>query len=159
MHRLSDRVLALCQLGLCGSLEIAGRALRPELEQFFERGEAVACGRSRILTEGDPLQCAHVVGEVRAGRRLLTRRLPLDRARDLLQPLLELAGCPRTVVEEVSGLSFLVDEPTLIELAIDRLEDRDATSSLASRSAGENSNDCVSSLAISAARTWIRRGE
>jgi hypothetical protein len=26
--------------------------LRPELEQFFERGESVACGRGRILTEG-----------------------------------------------------------------------------------------------------------
>jgi hypothetical protein len=60
------------------------------------------------------------------------------------------------VVEEVSGLSFLVDEPTLIELAIDRLEDRDATSSLVDR---EPLGDCVSSLAISAARTWIRRGE
>ena len=91
MSRLTDRVLALRQLGLRRPLEIAARALRPELEQFFQRGESVACGRGRILTEGDPLQRA--------------------------------ASCA------------------------------------ASRSAGENSNDRVSSLAISAARAWIRRGE
>ena len=29
---LANRVLALCQLGLCGPLELAGGALRPELK-------------------------------------------------------------------------------------------------------------------------------
>jgi len=34
------------------------------------------------------------------------------------------------VVEEVAGLPLLVDEPALVEVPIDRLEDRDAASSL-----------------------------
>ena len=37
------------------------------------------------------------------------------------------------MVEEVAGLPLLVDEPALIEITIDRLEDRDAASSLVDR--------------------------
>jgi hypothetical protein len=89
---LMDRLPALCHLGLCGQLEIACGASRPELEQLFERGELVAGGCGWGVPEGDPLECADIVGEVRPGRRLLACRLVLDRRRDLLQPPLELTG-------------------------------------------------------------------
>jgi hypothetical protein len=53
---LANRVLALSQRGLCGTLEIACRATGPELKQFFECGQAVTCGRRRIVSESDALQ-------------------------------------------------------------------------------------------------------
>lgn len=68
LDRLTDGVLALRQLGLRRPLEIAARALRPELEQFFQRGESVACGRGRILTEGSEQPRAR-----RAARQARTR--------------------------------------------------------------------------------------
>jgi hypothetical protein len=40
----------------------------------------------------------------------------------------ELARGPGAVVEQVAGLPLLVDEPALVELTIDRFQDRDAAS-------------------------------
>lgn len=128
--RLAGREPALGQLGLGGSFEVAALRPRPETEQFLQRCDAITGGRGWVAAECDFLERAYVVGEVRPHWRLLGARLAFDRSRDLGQPLLELARGPRTVVEEVAGVPLCVDEPALIEVAIDCFEDRDAASGL-----------------------------
>lgn len=76
---------------------------------------------------------AHVFGEVRADRLGFARRITFDGGRNLLEPLFKLAGDPRTVVEEIAGSSLVVNEAALVEVAIDRLENRDAAGGLLNR--------------------------
>jgi hypothetical protein len=47
--------------------------------------------------------------------------------------LFELAGDPRAVVKQIAGSPLVVDEAALVEIAIDRLEDRDAACGLLNR--------------------------
>jgi hypothetical protein len=92
---------------------------------------------------------------------LLARRPALDRRLDLLQPLLELARGSGAVVKQVAGLTVLVDEPALIEITIDRLEDRDAAGSLMHRQPlGRRELERLGEFARDLSpRASIRRGE
>jgi len=94
------------------------------------RFTGIVSGRGRLGPERDPLEGSDVIGKVRACRFGFLSCLALDRRRDLLQPLLELARCPRAVVQEVSGCPIRVDEAALIEVTIDRFKDGNAAGRL-----------------------------
>jgi hypothetical protein len=79
------------------------------------------------------LKRAHIFRQVRVERFGVTCRIALDRRRNLLEPLFELAGDPRAVVKEIAGSSLVVNEAARVEIPINCLEDRDAAGCLLNR--------------------------